>query len=106
MPLTPRTCSYTPNQMSATPAPTPEEILAELLPSLVGANTTRFVGIAAFTILLYDHFLTFDDEVRAIIFCRVTVRVTDGCLASIFLDSKLDDIASNVLHGEFNQYVH
>ncbi|KZP20908.1 hypothetical protein FIBSPDRAFT_826294 [Athelia psychrophila] len=50
--------------MTSTPAPTPEEILAILIPVLVGANSARYAGIAAFVVLSYDHFLTFGDEVR------------------------------------------
>jgi len=48
--------------MSSTP--TPEEIVAMLVPILIGANSARYAGIAAFVVLSYDHLLTFGDEVR------------------------------------------
>ncbi|KAF7972779.1 hypothetical protein HWV62_17048 [Athelia sp. TMB] len=49
---------------AAMPTPTPEEIMAELIPQLIGATSARYAGIAAFVVLSYDHFLTLDDEFR------------------------------------------
>lgn len=42
-----------------------DETLALILPTLVGAERARFVGIVAFVVLSYDHLLTLDEEVRA-----------------------------------------
>lgn len=43
-----------------------DETLAALLPTLLGAERAKYVGIVAFVVLTYDHFLTLDEEVRAL----------------------------------------
>lgn len=48
----------------AAAAPVEETSLAVLLPTLLGSETARYVGIVAFVVLVYDHLLTLDEEVR------------------------------------------
>lgn len=91
--------------MTTTPAPTPEEILAILIPVLVGANSARYAGIAAFVVLSYDHFLTFGDEVRAstVVWSRKLKCARAG---PIFLVWRVVDIANTVFPGECARQVH
>ncbi|KZP20943.1 hypothetical protein FIBSPDRAFT_954127 [Athelia psychrophila] len=51
------------NVLSSTPTPTPEEILAALIPILSASNTSKYAGTAVFVIFSYDHVLTLSDEV-------------------------------------------
>lgn len=85
--------------------PTPDEIVAILIPILVGANSARYAGIAAFVVLSYDHFLTFGDEVRA--YDAVWSRNLKCARAGpIFLVWRVDDIANTIFHGEHVWQVH
>lgn len=43
--------------------PDAASLLAELIPALDGANIARFLSIASFTMMVYDYFLTLDEEV-------------------------------------------
>lgn len=45
-----------------------EAELAALIPALNGANSARFLAIASFTMMVYDYFLTLDEEVESIAF--------------------------------------
>lgn len=55
-----------PNQNEVAAAtPVDETSLAVLLPTLLGAERARYVGLVAFVVLVYDHLLTLDEEVRA-----------------------------------------
>ncbi|KZP20642.1 hypothetical protein FIBSPDRAFT_891737 [Athelia psychrophila] len=48
----------------AAAAPVEETSLAVLLPTLLGSETARYVGIVAFVVLVYDHLLTLDEEIK------------------------------------------
>ena len=43
--------------------PTAEQFLVELIPSLEGTNKARCLAIASITMVIYEYFLTIDDEV-------------------------------------------
>jgi hypothetical protein len=43
--------------------PSPEELLAELISSLEGLDRARCLTISSFVMIVYEYFLTLDDEV-------------------------------------------
>jgi hypothetical protein len=45
--------------------PNPEQFLAEFIPYLEGADKARCLAIASFTLVIYEYFLTVDDEVSS-----------------------------------------
>lgn len=45
------------------PSSNVEEIFAELITAMKGQDGARCLAIASFTMLVYEYFLTFDDEV-------------------------------------------
>lgn len=57
--------SLHPSQEEVAAAAPVTETLAALLPTLLGAERARYVGLVAFIVLAYDHLLTLDEEVRA-----------------------------------------